>query len=442
MNARPELPGVIAAPDADYRRATRTGLWFLGAGFGGFMLWALLAPLDEGIPAPGNVSVESSRKRVDHAAGGIIEKILVREGQQVEAGQDLILLNEVQAQAALNATRKQWQIALASEARLRAERASASTMTLPPELVDAAGDPDVVSAVRAQNELFRTRRSALAGELSIIRESARGLELQLKSLDQLKAGREKQLQLFGEQMASFTKLREQGFVSRNQLLEIERQLAEVQSRQSEDLANIAGINARLSEFRMRGAQREIEYRREVETEMSELQRELAALGERLAAQRDTRQRLTIQAPVAGTVMDLAFHTVGGTIKPGDRILDIVPASDALIFEAQLPPQYIDRIHADLPAEVLLDAFMARAEQPVVRGRVAVVSGDVLTDARTGNRYYALRVTVSGEELAKLRGLQLRPGMQGTVMIRTGERSLMNYLMRPLLRRFSTALGEA
>jgi protease secretion system membrane fusion protein len=237
-------------------------------------------------------------------------------------------------------------------------------------------------------------------------------------------------------------LREQGFVSRNQLLEIERQLAEVQSRQSEDLANIAGINARLSEFRMRSAQREIEYRREVETELSELQRELAALGERLAAQRDTYQRLTIQAPVAGTVMDLAYHTVGGTIKPGDRILDIVPVSDALIFEAQLPPQYIDRIHAGLPAEVLLDAFMARAEQPVVRGRVEVVSGDVLTDARTGNRYYALRVTVSGEELAKLRGLQLRPGMQGTVMIRTGERTLMNYLLRPLLRRFSTALGEA
>lgn len=437
---RPELPEGFV-PDADYRRATRAGLWLLVAGFGSFLLWALLAPLDEGIPAPGGISFESSRKRVDHAAGGIIEKILVREGQQVESGQDLILLNEVQAQAALNATRKQWQIALATEARLIAERNGAAKMTLPPELSDTT-DSDVVSAVRAQSELFRARRSALSGELSIIRESARGLEAQLKSLDQLKAGREKQIQLFAEQLASFTKLREQGFVSRNQLLEIERQLAEVQSRQSEDLANIAGINARLSEFRMRSAQREVEYRKEVETELSELQRELAALGERLAAQRDIHQRLTIQAPVAGTVMDLAYHTVGGTIKPGERILDIVPTGDALIFEAQLPPQYIDRIHADLPAEVLLDAFMARADQPVVKGRVAVVSGDVLTDARTGNRYYALRVTVSGEELAKLRGLQLRPGMQGTVMIRTGERSLMNYLLRPLLRRFSTALGEA
>ncbi|MEY4599732.1 MAG: hypothetical protein RLZZ445_2529 [Pseudomonadota bacterium] len=142
------------------------------------------------------------------------------------------------------------------------------------------------------------------------------------------------------------------------------------------------------------------------------------------------------------VMDIAFHTVGGTIKPGDRIMDIVPVNDALIFEAQLPPQYIDRVHPELEAQVLLDAFMSRADQPTVTGKVSVVSADILTDSITGQRYYALRITVSGEEIKKLRGLQLRPGMQGTVMVKTGERSFMAYLLRPLLRRFSTALGEA
>lgn len=191
-----------------------------------------------------------------------------------------------------------------------------------------------------------------------------------------------------------------------------------------------------------GAQRQIEYRREVETQLTELKREISTLSERLAAQRDFFARLTLQSPVDGMVMDIAFHTVGGTIKPGDRIMDIVPVNDALIFEAQLPPQYIDRVHPELEAQVLLDAFMSRADQPTVTGKVSVVSADILTDSITGQRYYALRITVSGEEIKKLRGLQLRPGMQGTVMVKTGERSFMAYLLRPLLRRFSTALGEA
>lgn len=432
-----------AQANTDYAATVRAGLWLLIFGFGGFLAWATLAPLDEGIPAPGRVSVESMKKRIDHNGGGIIEKILVHEGQIVKRGQDLIAFNETQAKAALNATLSQWYSGLAMEARLNAERTGAKTVTFPPELSKAAaGDSEVAAMTKAQVELFRSRSGALSGELAIIRESVLGLEAQIRSLDQLKTGREKQLQLFSEQLASFTKLRAQGFVSRNQLLDMERQYSEVQSKQSEDLANIAGINARLAEYRMRGAQRQIEYRREVETQLTELKREISTLSERLAAQRDFFARLTLQSPVEGMVMDIAFHTVGGTIKPGDRIMDIVPVNDALIFEAQLPPQYIDRVHPELEAQVLLDAFMSRADQPTVTGKVSVVSADILTDSMTGQRYYALRITVSGEEIKKLRGLQLRPGMQGTVMVKTGERSFMAYLLRPLLRRFSTALGEA
>ena len=227
----------------------------------------------------------------------------------------------------------------------------------------------------------------------------------------------------------------------NQLIDIERQLAEVQSKQSEDLANIAGINARLAEFRMRGAQREIEYRREVETQLAEVQREVSTLAERLAALRDTHQRLALKSPVDGVVVDLAFHTIGGIIKPGDRILDIVPDGDELIIEAQVAPQYIDRMHAGLPADVHFDAYMARAERPVVTGSVKVVSADALTDARTGAQYYAIRVSIPSAELKKLGDLALQPGMTSTVMVKTGERSLLVYLLRPLLRRFSSALSE-
>jgi protease secretion system membrane fusion protein len=428
-------------PDTDFARTSRLGAWILLCGFGGFLAWAGLAPLDEGVPAPGVVSVESKRKSVEHLNGGIVEKILVRDGEQVRAGQPLVLLNETQARAALNAATSQWLLALASEARLKAERAGAAAVTFPKPLLSAAASDDAGPLMHTQEELFRSRRRALQGELAIIAESVHGLEAQLLSFDQLLRGRDTQIALFGEQLASYRKLNADGFISRNQLIETERQLAEVQTRRSEDLSNIAGVKARLAEFRMRGAQRESEYRREVETQLADSQRDAAALGERVAAQRDLHERLALLAPVAGTVVGLAVHTVGGVIKPGDRVLDIVPEGEELIVEAQLAPLYAGRVRADLPADVHFDAATLQAQRPVLTGKVAVVSADTLNDSRTGVPYYVLRVTVPGDELRKLGSLKLQPGMQATVMVKTGERTLLAYLTRPLWQRFATALAE-
>ncbi|MDI3513567.1 MAG: rane fusion protein type secretion system [Rhodocyclaceae bacterium] len=439
-----ELHGgeTVQFPDTDYRSVIRLGLGILALGFGGFLLWATLAPLDEGIPAAGVVMVESNRKRIDHPSGGVVERILVRDGQVVQAGEDLLILNETQARSALNATLSQRHTALAMRARLDAERDGAAAIRFPPELAAAAtDDPAVVQLMRMQQDLFASRRSALEGEQRIVRESVRGLESQLASLGSLRRGREKQVALFEEQLASYRKLNDQGFVSRNHLVDIERQLAEVQSRQSEDLSNIAATNARLSEFRMRDAQLEIEFRRNVETQLAEVQREVAVLGERLAAQRDTVDRLALKAPVSGVVVDLAVHTVGGVIKPGDRILDVVPQADELVVEARVQPQHIDRLHAGLHADVHFDAYASRVERPVVRGTVDVVSADVIVDQRSGEGHYTMRVRVPPEEKARLGDLRLQPGMQTTVMVKTGERSLMVYLLRPLLRRFTTALSE-
>jgi HlyD family type I secretion membrane fusion protein len=437
-----QAAGQVSFPDTDYRREMRLGLWILLVGFGGFLLWAIFAPLDGGVPALGVVAVESTRKKVDHPGGGVIDKILVREGQLVNEGDDLITLNEVQARAALNATLSQWRTAVATQARLEAERDGAANVRFPKELTDAVREPEVTALLRAQENLFSSRRAALQGELRIIRESVRGMEMQYNNLSSTRQGREKQVALFNEQLDSFQRLKKEGFVSRNYLVDVERQLAEVQTRQAEDLAKIADLSTRLSEYRMRGAQREMEYRREVETQLSEVQRDSATLGEKLAAQRDTVERLAIRAPVSGTVVDLAFHTIGGVVKPGDRIVDIVPHGDQLIVEAQLDPQYIDRVRAGQAADVHFDAYANRIAQPVVSGNVDVVSADALTDPRNGNSYYTLRVTVPAEEAKKLGNeLKLQPGMKSTVMVKTGESSLLTYLMRPLMRRFATAMTE-
>lgn len=439
---QPQTTPLPITPNTDIASAVRMGLLLLGLGFGGFMAWASLAPLDEGIPAAGVISVEGSRKRIDHPNGGIIESIKVREGQTVAAHEELLVLNATQSRSALNAGLNQWYAATAMLARLRAERDNASRISFPRELTDAAKkDPEAKAAISAQEDLLRTRRVALEGELRIIRESARGLEQQLQSLEQLKRGREQQIALYQEQLASFRQLKAEGFVSRNNILSIEQQLVEVQGRQSEDLANMAGINARLSEFRMRASQREMEYRREIETLMTETQREVANLGERITSLEDNFQRLVVRSPVAGTVVDLGFHTVGGVIKPGDRILDIVPSDDQLVVEARVPPQNVDRLRPGLTASVHFDAYADRLQIPVISGLVEVVSADILTDSRTGEPYYSIRVSVPAPEMAKLGSLQLQPGMPSTVMIKTGERTLMTYLLQPILRRFVTSLTE-
>ena len=427
-----------AMPNIDFRQPVRRGVALVLVGFGGFLAWAALAPLDEAIPAPAVVSVESKRKRIDHLNGGLVEKILVREGESVREGQELLILNEAQSKAAVNASRGQWQAAKAAEARLLAERQGLKAVLFPRELHE---DAAAAAAMSAQEQLFRSRRAALEGELRMIRESSRGLEEQLRALEEMRASRETQAKVRKEQLESFRALHAQGFFSRNHLLEQERQLAEVQAKQGEDLANIAGIRARLADFRMRAAQRETEYSREVETQLSEVQREAAALGEKLAAERDTHARLVIRAPVSGTVVDLTAYAVGGVVKPGERIMDIVPAGDAMIVEARVAPQHIDRMRPGLPVDLHFDAYMSRAERPLIGGTVAVVSADALTDAKSGESYYAIRVSVpvgSGDDRGQL---QLLPGMQATAMVKTGERSLLVYIVRPLLRRFTSALAE-
>ena len=435
------VDGPQSLPDANYGKVLKLGLVILLLGFGGFMAWAILAPLDEGIPAPGVISVESKRKRIDHLSGGIVEKLLVREGQQVRAGDTLLMLNDAQAKASLNAAEGQWQIAVATLARLETERTSAAAIQFPTELTSKTDDAGMTHLLRAQQELLRSRRGALQGELVIIRESVRGLEIQVSSLDALVVGRQKQIKLFEEQLAALQKLFAQNFVSRVQLIEIERQLAEVQTKQSEDFSNIAAVKARLAEFRMRGAQREVEYRREVETQLADTQKEASVARERLVASKDIFERLVMKAPVSGAVVDLAFHTLGGVIKPGDKIMEIVPEGDAMIVEGQVPPQYIDRVKVGLPADIHFDAYLNQVKQPVIAGKVATVSADVLTDSRTGGQYYTIRVSVTGGELKKLGEFKIQPGMQTTVMVKTGERSMMAYLLRPLFRRFATALGE-
>lgn len=422
-------------------REIRAGWKVIIFGLGGFLAWASFAPLDQGIPATGVIASESSRKQISHMTGGIIERIQVKEGQAVKKGDVLIRLDEAQSTAALKAAQSQWWTALAVEARLRAEVAQSPLIALPQELQANTNNPEIDAILRTQQNVLRARRAAAAGEIRLIKESTRGLENQLHALQKLKASRERQVALYDEQMTSARSLHLQGYLSRNQTLDVEQQLSEVQSRQSEDLSNINAIQGRLAELRLRETQYVIDQRREREAELAEVRRDLTALGERVAALSDMHERLSIRAPVSGTIVNLAFATVGGVIKSGERVMDIVPDGDDLIVEAKLDPRYIDRIHTGLSADLRFDAYLNAFQKPVVAGQVKVVSADAMQDERTGAPFYKIRITMPLSARATLSSMKLQPGMPCTVMIKTGEHSLLKYLVQPLIRRFNGALAE-
>lgn len=423
-------------------REIKTGWRVVFIGLGSFLAWGSLAPLDQGIPANGIITSESSRKQVSHVAGGIIEQISVKEGQFVKQGDVLVRLDEAQSIATLKAAQSQWWTALAVEARLQAEIKRQTSFEPPTVLRTQLGNPEVSAILQTQANVLRARRAAAAGELRLLRESKRGLENQLLSLQKLKTSRERQVALLDEQLTSARRLNVQGYLSRNQALDVEQQLSEVQSRQSEDLSNINAIQARLAELNLRESQYVIDQRREIEAELAEVRRDLTALSERVSAVNDIHERLAIRAPVSGTIVNLAVATIGGVIKPGERVLDIVPANDELIVEARLDPRYVDRVHTGLPADLHFDAYINAFQQPIIAGDVKVISADAIRDERTGAPYYAIRITIPPSQRGTLSSMKLQPGMPCTVMIKTGERSLLAYLTQPLLRRFTGALAEA
>ncbi len=420
----------------------RTGWYVVFVGLGGFLAWASLAPLDQSIPAAGVIASESSRKQVSHALGGIVGQIHVKDGQRVKKGQVLVRLDEAQSLATLKAAQSQWWAALAVESRLLAELANADRLETPSVLREHESSPDVASILKTQTNVLRARRAAAAGEIRLIRQSKNGLETQLQALQKLKTSRERQVALFDEQLASARSLHSQGYLSRNQTLDVERQLSEVHSRQSEDLSNINAIQARLSELALRESQYFIDQRREIEAELAEVRRDLAALGERVTALNDSHERLTIRAPASGTIVGLTVATVGGILKAGDRVLDIVPEGDDMIVEAKLEPRYVDRIHAGLSADLRFDGYQNAFQQTLVSGNVEVVSADAVHDERTGVPYFKIRITIPPSERQALSSMKLQPGMPCTVLVKTGEHSLLSYLAQPLLRRFNGALGEA
>ncbi len=429
---------VIKTDDKVY---TRMGWWVVLGGVGGFLLWATLAPLDQGVAISGVVEVATNRKEIQYQPGGTIDAILVREGEVVKAGQVLVRMNDSQAKAQDEMTRTQFYADLAIQARLQAEQAGDGRgLRFPAELTSHGDDPRVKNDMALQEQLFAARRSAINNELSAMDENVAGLKLQAEGLELAKASRTQQLQYLEEQIGNMRDLVKEGYVSRSRYLELQRNQAEVSGILAEQTGRLGYTQRQVAEMTLRKSQRAEDYQKEVRQQLTEVEKETESLRSRLASQDYDLGKTEVRSPVDGTVVDLKVFTQGGVVAPGSPMMEVVPSHDALVIEAHVPLELIDKMHPGLDVDMTFPAFN-RNTTPHVPGRVTEVSADRLSDPRTGQSYYTMRAEVTEKGRTLLSGLVVRPGMPVEAFVKTGNRTMMNYLLKPMFDRMKTSMSE-
>jgi len=431
------LPNQVQTDDTVY---TKLGWWIVLAGFGGFILWATFAPLDKGVPISGTVTVSSHLQAVQHQTGGIIDSILVREGDHVKIGQVLVRMNDVQIKAKAEITRNQLYTARAIEARLLAERDGSNEIIFPDELLVLHSDNRIANNMLIQNQLFTARKLALQHEIAALDESISGFKLQLRGLEAAQSSKNQQLKLLKEQLDNLRELSQDGFVPRNRVLEIERTYTQLQGEISSDIGNSGRIQRQIAELEQRRVHRLQEYQKDVRQQLSDIKKEADALSSHLQAQEFELANVEVKAPVDGTVVGMNVFTESGVIGPGFKLMDIVPSDDVLVVTGQVPVHLIDKIYVDLPVDLIFTALNQK-KTPQIPGTVTQVSADRLIDDRTGLPFFNIKAKVTQEGMKLLADQQIRAGMPVEVFIKTGERSLMNYLFKPILDRAHSALSE-
>lgn len=429
----------------DPRPAIVLGLATIVLVFCGFGSWAALAPISSAVIAPGFVAVDGNRKKVQHLEGGIVKELLVRDGAEVRAGDVLVRLDEVQVQATLAMLQGSYDAARALEARLLAENGRLRRIEYPADLRARAGEAKVAEILRVQDEQFQARRNSLEGATAILHKRIAQLGANVLGLQAQQQSKAAQIGLLDEEIGNARQLFEQGYYARPRLSELERQRADLEGDRGERVSEVARAKTTIAETEIQILQLQKDFREKVVDEMRSVRNQIADLEQKIAAARHVLDNIEIRAPVQGVVVGMSVHTVGGVIRPGDTLLEIVPRGDRLIIEAQVQPVDIDSIRIGQQADIRLTAFKAWAT-PTLVGDVVYISADRFVAQRSDplqpeQAHFLARIAVADEQLARLGQHRLYPGMPAEVMIRTGERTTLQYLAQPFVERIERAWRE-
>ncbi|MBL8698392.1 MAG: HlyD family type I secretion periplasmic adaptor subunit [Alphaproteobacteria bacterium] len=430
-----------ADPEPKLRSTVVAGLVVIVAFVGAFAGWSLFAQLDSAVIAQGRIVSDSQRKIVQHLEGGILRELLVREGDVVRAGQAVALLDTTQSDSQLGQLVGQINAVQARIARLRAEQEGERKLVLPEDLRGKAqSEPALAETLLAQQRLFEARWRAHDSAIAVVRKRIDQIHEEMTAAQAQLTAVTLRISSLEDELRGARQLLSQGFERRTRVLDLERSLADLRGK----LGEYRGFIAR-GEQMVAGANLEIG--NQTDMRLSDIARELqearvleADLTDRIRAARDVRQRREIVSPQDGTVTDIRLVTPGGVIGPGQPVMDIVPLDDELIVEARVMPQDSDSVRAGLPTQIRLTAYK-RAIAPLVDGELTYISADMLQDVRTGDRYFLARARLSRDSLAQWRNVKLNPGMPAEILILTGERRAIEYLVQPLFERFHRAMRE-
>ena len=430
------------SPDQRARPTILIGLVLMVVLFGIVGLWAALVPLESGAIAPGRVMSESNRKEIQHLEGGIIKEILVKDGDVVKAGQALVRLDATNAKAKSDQVLGQYLAAKASESRLIAERDNKPTITFPDEyLKQEAANAKVKDALDTQRRLFATRREALEGQISVLNQKIAQSGEEIRGLREQIAADNTQISLLTQEIATVEGLLKTGDALKPRLLALQRQQADLMGRRGESQAMVSRANQTINESKISILNLKNESLNKIVAELKDTQVQLSSLEEQARSTSDIARRVEVTAPIAGTITGLAVHTIGGVVAPGLTLMYLIPSDDRLIVEAHVGPQDIDVVHAGLVAQVRLTAFKSRYLHPV-KGTVITVAADRTDDKNNNESYYVARVEIEQRELTDLgKDIKLTSGMPADVLIVTGTRTMLSYIMRPIRESFGHAFHD-
>lgn len=425
---------------SDFRRPIRIGLVVIAVAFGGLGTWAATAPLNGAVIAQGVLAVESKRKVIQHLEGGIVEEILVKDGDEVAAGQVLLRLDDTRAAAGLAAIQARFDAAQALVARLSAERDGMAGIIFPQDLTLRALDPRIARLMTDERRQFNERRKSIEGQIGVLQQRIAQYEAELGGFELQAGAKDRQIVTLREEIGGLAQLTAKGFYPKNKLRALERDLAALEGDTGSFAASQSRVIESIGEAQLEILQLRQKFTEGAVSELTEATTRMTEISQELAAASDVSRRLVVTAPVAGIVQNVKIATEGGIIAAGAEIMEVVPSDDRLVIDGRIAPTDIESVAPGQAAEVRFTALNARTT-PTLAAEVQIVSADALVDRDTNTPYYQVRVEVPPHEMASLSGHRLQAGMPVDVMIDAGHRTALDYMLRPLLDSFARSFRE-
>jgi HlyD family secretion protein len=408
---------------------------------GGFGAWAALTDINGAVIASATIIAESYSKRVQHQTGGIVSKILIKDGDRVTAGQPLIVLDPTDARSELAIIENTLDELQVKKSRLEGQRDGATELRLPENIEAKKGDPKIADIISGQLKLLQSTAESTQGKLEQLKQQVAQMNEQIGGIDAQMESKKQQVSLIKQELTGLQKLLAKGLVPNSRVLNVERDAARLEGETGELRASKASALNRIGEVQLRALQLQEDVRTEALTELRDAEAKIGELSERRISLSSRLARTTINAPITGTVYQMAIHTEGGVVGPGETLMLIVPEGDDLVLQAQVSPNDIDEVTKGQRAKVRFPSFNSRTT-PEIYGEVQQIAADISRNDANSPPFYAVRLVLSAKEIEKLGDNKLKPGMNAEAFIETSSRSPMSYLLKPLFDQFSHALRES